>query len=553
VLRLDNQLIDVESSGSPCLHEGKPEIQVVFRDITERKRAEEALQASEQRFRSLIENSWDAVALFAADGTILYSSPSQMRILGYASEHLLGRNALELVCPEDRESVRELLRESLQKPGQGVKAQAQFRHQDGSWRDLEGTFTNLLHEPSVNAIVNNYRDVTARRQAEEERRKLEAQVLHAQKLESLGVLAGGIAHDFNNLLTGILGYASLARMQLPPGSPVLPMLQEIERGGERAADLAQQMLAYSGRGKFAIRTIALDTLVGEMSNLLQTVVSKKAILHLDLAPALIDGDVTQIRQVVMNLITNASDALGGQEGVILVRTGSRHCDRTVLRSPYLPDDLPEGAYAYVQVCDSGCGMSEDTLRKIFDPFFTTKSTGRGLGLAAVLGIVRGHRGTLQVSSSPGQGATFEMLLPLATAANAAPAAVSAQEARPRGKGLILVVDDEEGVRSFVRRVLESAGFQVRVASDGREGVAVFEQYREEVRGVVLDLTMPHMDGLEVAQRLNGVRLGVPILLMSGYNEQEIAARFDEIDVVGLIQKPFRQDDLLARVCQMLPE
>jgi PAS domain S-box-containing protein len=681
--RLDSQLIDVESSGAPCLHQGRPAIQVIFRDITERKHAEEARRESEARYRAIFDNAVEGLFQTSPEGSFLKLNPALARIYGYESpEEVIAQfkdiGSQLYVDPNRRQEFIRLIEaqgtvkafefeirrkngsrawvsestravhdaagsllwyegtvediterknaeEALRQREASLRMSQQIAH-IGSWDwdmttqqvtcsdelyriygitpdQFDGSLAaavafihpddraRIQHhvngmlagaEPSAveyrvaqaggavrdvwakgevirdssgkpQRMIGIVMDVTERKRAEEERRQLEAQILHAQKLESLGVLAGGIAHDFNNLLTAILGFASLARKQLPADDPVIPLLQEIERGGERAADLAQQMLAYSGRGKFVIRTIALDTLVREMSTFLQTVVSKKAILHLDLAPALIEGDITQIRQVVMNLITNASDALECQEGVIAVHTGARHCDRAALRSPYLPEELPEGAYAFIEVRDSGCGMSEETLPRIFDPFFTTKSTGRGLGLAAVLGIVRGHRGTLQVSSSSGQGTTFEVLIPLATATRADPLAGSGGEARSRQKGMILVVEDEESVRSLARRVLEQAGFQVQVACHGREGVAVFAQYQDKIRGVVLDLTMPHMDGLEVAQRLKALRPGVPILLMSGYNDQEIAKRLAEIGVAGFLQKPFRPSDLITRVCQMLAE
>jgi PAS domain S-box-containing protein len=395
-------------------------------------------------------------------------------------------------------------------------------------------------------IIGTVTDISERKNAEEQRRNLEAQIQHAQNLESLGVLAGGVAHDFNNLLTGVLGYASLARKHLSPSSQAEPMLQEIERGAERAADLAQQMLAYSGPGKFIVRTIPLDALVGEMSKLLQTVVSKKAALQLDLLPAIIDGDATQVRQVVMNLITNASDALGGREGIIAVRTGVRWCERSSLAWRHLPNELPEGTYAFVEVQDRGCGMTEETLQRIFDPFFTSKFAGRGLGLAAVLGIVRGHHGTIQVASSLGKGTKFQVLFPRSTAAESAAPVVSTTLTQPKAKGTILVVEDEESVSEFVRLVLEEAGFQVRVAAHGREGLKAFELNYREVVGVVLDLTMPEMDGLELAHRIRHMRTGVPILLMSGYSELETLTRLAEIGAAGFLQKPIRPDELITR-------
>jgi len=387
-------------------------------------------------------------------------------------------------------------------------------------------------------------NVTETRKTEEARRKLEARLLQAQKLESLAVLAGGVAHDFNNLLTAMLGNASLAQPLVPPGSEVQRMLREIEVAARRAGDLARQMLAYSGRGRFVIEALRVDAIVGEMAKLLETAVANKVGIRLQLKPAPVMGDATQIRQIVMNLITNASEALGG-EGEIVLRTGTRRMSAAELQSPHLHQDLPEGRYSWIEVQDSGCGMSAETLARIFDPFFTTKFTGRGLGLAAVLGIVRGHGGTIQVDSTPGKGTTFRLLIPC-TAAAAAEAAESRPEAGSwRGTGTVLVVEDEAGVRSFACAALERAGFQVRQARNGREGLKIFEKHPGEFRAVLLDLTMPRLDGSAVLQRLHGLRPDLPVLLMSGYSEPDLPGRPGGLHPSAFIAKPFRGPDLIA--------
>jgi C4-dicarboxylate-specific signal transduction histidine kinase len=256
-------------------------------------------------------------------------------------------------------------------------------------------------------------EIAERKREEEERRLLERQIQHAQKLESLGVLAGGIAHDFNNLLVGILGNAGLALMRLAPDDPTRPTVEAIHASAMRAAELTKQMLAYSGRGKFVVQPVSLTDVVAEMSELLGASITKKAAVEFDFAPDLppIEADATQIRQVVMNLITNASEAIGEGSGRITLRTGVVRADRALFASTHLDDDLPEGDYAFMEVADTGCGMDEETRAKIFDPFFTTKFMGRGLGLAAVLGIVRGHRGTIRVTSAPGEGTTVSVYLP----------------------------------------------------------------------------------------------------------------------------------------------
>ncbi len=316
---------------------------------------------------------------------------------------------------EDRERVvaewRAVVRDRRE-----LKIDCRFQARGGKVTWLHCTGTPLRDDGAIEGYVGMVVDITERMRAEEERRHLEAEQQHVQKLESLGILAGGIAHDFNNLLTTMLGYSNLALMQLPHESVACPLLFEIEQAARRAAELTQQMLAYSGKGKFVVEQVGLDGLVQEMAVLLETVVAKKAILRLELEPATIEGDAAQLRQIVLNLITNASDALEGESGVIHLRTGRRRVDAAFLRSPLAPPltpplDLPAGDYAFVEVEDDGCGMSEELLGKIFDPFFSTKFTGRGLGLAAVLGIVRGHGGTIKLSSTPRQGTCFQVFFP----------------------------------------------------------------------------------------------------------------------------------------------
>jgi len=527
---------------------------VNYRDVSDRRRAERALGASEALRAAMLGAAIDAVICIDHESHILEFNDAAERIFGYTRGAVLGKRLTEVVIPPTLRAQgmsRYLTTGAESVIGRRIELRAM--RSDGSEFPVELAISRIPGDGPPK-FVGYVRDITEQKAAEDERRRFEAQLLHAQKLESLGLLAGGIAHDFNNLLTAILGYASLARMELPSTSPIVPLLEEIERGGERAADLAQQMLAYSGRGRFLVRTFEMDSLVKEMTQLLTTVVSKKADLRLELGRAPIDGDVTQMRQVVMNLITNASDALRTMEGRITLRTGARFCERATLRSPYVPEELQPGRYCFLEVEDTGCGMTEETLRRMFDPFFSTKSAGRGLGLASVLGIVRTHRGTLRVSSRPGHGTRFEILVPASTAEvrDTAPV-VLARPSRARRTGTILVVDDEASVRAFAKLVLENAGFTVRVAAHGGEAVAEFDPGGDDISGMLLDLTMPHMDGLEVARRLRRLRRRVPILVMSGYNESDIARRFTDVGVTGFIKKPFSPDELVAAVSQMLPE
>jgi signal transduction histidine kinase/CheY-like chemotaxis protein len=399
------------------------------------------------------------------------------------------------------------------------------------------------------------RSIAERDSAEEERRKIEAQVLQTQKLESLGVLAGGIAHDFNNLLTGVLGHASLAMELLPAAAPAFPLIERVERAALRAAELTRQMLAYVGRGVLSVEPLDLNQVVTEMVDLLDVSRSKKATLEYHLADALpaIEADAANIRQVVMNLITNASEALGDGCGTISVATGVRQCDEPYLHESWLHESLPAGPYVFLEIVDTGCGMDRQTLQRIFDPFFTTKFTGRGLGLAAVLGIVRRHRGAIKVESTPSSGTTVRVLFPLAKLPSAAPADKTLPAEARSANGTVLVVDDEPEVLEVARLSLTHLGFRVLCAADGRAALEVFRAHAREIDAVLLDLSMPHMSGEQVYEELRRVRPELPVVLASGHPEQELAERFAGTGHVGFLQKPYHASALAKKLRQVMTD
>ena len=376
--------------------------------------------------------------------------------------------------------------------------------------------------------------------AEAERARMETRLRDTQKFESLGVLAGGVAHDFNNLLTSILGNASLARLDLPPRSPVESSLERIEQTSLRAAELCKQMLAYAGKGRFVVQPVNLSDMVKDTAHLLHVSISKKIMLKFELAPGLppVSGDASQLRQIVMNLVINAAEAIGDNPGAIALRTGLVRADRRYLADLQPAASLPEGDYLFIEVSDTGCGMTPEVQARIFEPFFTTKFTGRGLGLAAVLGIVRGHHGALRVSSELGKGTTFKLLLPATPDAVVAAQTPMPQTKTWRGSGRVLLADDEETVRAVVSRSLENLGFTVTTAADGREAAQLFEAEPEAFTLVVLDFTMPHMNGAEAFARMQQIRPTVRVLLMSGFSEPQATLNLAGKGLAGFLQKPF---------------
>lgn len=540
--RKDGRLIDVEVStqyrpidGGQCV--------TFLQDITERKSMEEAMRFT----RVSVENASDAVFWVTPDARIVDVNRAACSILGYTREELLELSVFE-IDPNYNPDFWPSHFNELKTQGT-IKFETEQRAKDGHMVPVEivANYVCMGDEERSCAFV---RDITERRHAEAERRYLEKQILHAQKLESLGVLAGGIAHDFNNILMAIIGNADLALMRINKESPAVENLRSIEQASARAADLAKQMLAYSGKGKFVVESLDMNALIEESLHMLEVSISKKAILRFNLTPHLpsVEADATQIRQIVINLVINASEAIGDRSGVIAISTGCMDCDRGYLKDVWLDENLNDGLYVYFEVADTGCGMDRETIARIFDPFFTTKFTGRGLGMAAVLGIVRGHKGAIKVYSEPGKGTSFKIILP----ASGRPAAIFNENSVTndwKGEGTVLLVDDEETVRGIGTALLKELGFDVITACDGGEAVDIFRK-KQDIVLVLLDLTMPHMDGEQCFRELRLIKPDVRVIMSSGYNEQEVTQKFVGKGLTGFIQKPYKLSllkDTLAKI------
>ena len=536
----------------------------ITRDITQVKHAAKELREAQLRLIDHVENSPLAVIEWDPDFRIGRWAGQAAAIFGWNSEEVSGRHFGEFafVHPDDQALVNNVVARLLD--GRDRRNTVTNRNLTKSGGVVHTMWQNsVLHDSSgrIISILSLVQDVTDRVVAEEagrkaaaERRALDRKLQETQKLESLGILAGGIAHDFNNLLGAVLGNASLARMDLAQDSPGQPFLAQIEIAAHRAAELCKQMLAYSGKGHFVVRQLDLNALIEDTTRLLQVSISKRAVLQFQLAASLpaVLGDATQLRQVVMNLVINASEALGDTSGFISLSTGVTRADRAYLAGTFFAPDLPEGDYVFLEIADTGAGMPPEVLGRIFDPFYTTKFTGRGLGLAAVLGIVRGHEGALTAASERGRGTTFRILLPCATGPADEPVPVVPSTPRWRGTGVALVADDEESVRATVARMLEMIGFTTELAEDGQIAVDIFRAAPQRFSLVVLDLTMPHMDGEEAFRQIRALRPDTRVLLTSGFNEQQAIERFTGQGLAGFLQKPFTVSALREKLQQILP-
>jgi len=549
----DGRRVWLEIHEAPVVVDGKTVAIVgAASDVTERHRAEQALRESEDRYRHLFEMESDAIILVEdSTGRILEVNPAASALYGYSREEFLRKNIADLLA--EPEAVK-MLDDRIC----SVRPVPRHRRKDGTVFPVEisGRYfrwqERLVHIATV-------RDITERRRVEDERLEMERRLLHAQKLESLGVLAGGIAHDFNNLLMAILGNLDLALLDVSSLSPARFSIEQAKQAARRAADLTRQMLAYSGKGRFVTRPVSLSELVQENAHLLKAAISKTVTLSLNLDRDLpsIMADPGQMQQVIMNLITNASEAIGNATGVVSLTTGIEDSDGEYLNRSSLEEKPPAGRYVYLEVTDTGCGMSQDTKHRLFDPFFSTKFTGRGLGMSAVSGIVHGHQGAIIVTSDVDRGSTIRVLFPAFTPKVAVVVPHERRHARRETaepaaplSGVILLVDDEEIVLNLCRNILERLGFRVLVATNGDEAVRAYGAHAGEIDCVLLDLTMPQLDGVAAFAELQRVRSDVKVILSSGYSQEEATRRFQGRGLAGFIQKPYEVQslrDVLERV------
>jgi PAS domain S-box-containing protein len=492
-----------------------------------------ALAESESHYRALYDQALNPIMVADGEGRYLDANHAALAFLDCSREELAGRSVWSFAPSE------ELARLHAEHAPDETPLTIEAPHVVGG--RIKTLLLNIVpvSQGGRTVLFGIGQDITERKEAEQRRLEMERQLLQAQKLESLGVLAGGIAHDFNNLLAAILGNLELALMELPPGSQVHESLHEAMSASRRAADLTRQMLAYSGKGRFLLSDLDLSALVQENAHMLRVALPRSATLQLDLAHNLprIRADAGQIQQVVMNLIINAAEALERAAGVVSLATGQEEYGAEALGHSRTAEKPAPGRYVWLSVTDTGCGMSAETLQRMFDPFFTSKETGRGLGTSAVLGIVHGHKGAIWVESTPGRGTTVRVAFPMLPPEKAsAPAAARATNARL--SGVILVVDDEEMVRNLCCTVLERMGLTAIPAADGEEACALYAARAGEIDGVLLDLTMPGMDGADTLEELRRIDPGVKALLCSGFGEQAVSERLAGVGFTGFVQKPF---------------
>lgn len=518
-------------------------------ELSVRKQVEEAIHFQAR----LLDAVEEAVIAVDCDATIIYWNRGAELLYGWSTTEAVGQNFALIFGSIPAEHVRP----NIERLCAGIpwSGEVQVQRRDSTVFPVLMTNSPISERGILTGGVSISIDITERKRAEEERLKFERKLLETQKLESLGVLAGGIAHDFNNLLMTILGNASLALLDLESNTPARQSIAQIELAAQHAADLTRQMLAYAGKAPFIIQTVDLNAVVEEMTPLLQVSIPKSAALRYNLAPELppVEVDAAQIRQVVMNLVINAAQALGSKNGLISITSGVQFADQAYLSETYLAPNLREGQYVYVEVSDTGSGMDAETRSRIFEPFFTTKPTGHGLGLAAVLGVVRGHNGALKVYSEEGRGSTFKCLLPAAV--GTVTGALTGQQStmKWRGSGTVLVVDDEASVRAVAARILEHYGFNVLVAADGPDAIEIFREQAERIVCVLLDMTMPQLDGEAVFRTVQQIKPGTRVVLMSGYTEQDVTVQFAGKGLAGFLAKPFTVDELRSKLREVLGE
>ena len=552
-IRTDGKIINVEVMASMINYAGKPASLVVFKDITERKASEIKLEHSEESYKDLFNNAIDSIYIQDENGIFLDVNQGAVDMYGYTKKFLIGKTPDILAAPgkNDMEMVKNCLAKALK----GESQQFEF------WgkRKTGEIFPKIVRLSrgkffGKNVIYAFSLDISERKRAEEERFIIEAQIRHTQKLESLGILAGGIAHDFNNLLTGILGNAGLARMEVTPGNPVLNSIKNIETTAIRAADLCNQLLAYSGKGKFLILPININNVIKEMTKLLEASLPKKIRIKYVLSKELpvIEVDVSQIRQIIMNLILNASDSIGNKEGIITISTGvSEELSKKKGANFFLMENIKPGKYVHFEITDNGKGIDKKLTERIFDPFFTTKSNGKGLGLSAVIGIVKSHGGLISIKSEKNKGTEFRICIPESVKVPIDDGFEHLSSKKWEGEGTILVADDERSIRTLCSKILERSGFKVITAVNGNDAIRKFTDHSDEIVLVLIDMTMPEKNGIEVMREITAIQPGIKAILSSGYTKNEAIENFSRLGFREFLPKPYSPEKLINMVKDIL--
>jgi two-component system cell cycle sensor histidine kinase/response regulator CckA len=510
-----------------------------IRDLTRQRQTERELSRAGERL-SVVQRAVNAGTWEIDTRTgLIYPSAELVELFGgSATAHGRIEDWLSMMHPEDRDRVHRAVREAVRSRRE-LRIQFRIiRKGEVRWVTALGSAVGSEGERMMGITI----DTTEIQKAEEV-------VRQTARLESIGRLAGGVAHDFNNLLAGILGGASFIDETLPEDHPGRAMLEVVIRSSERAAHLTNQLLAYAGKASFTLRCVDLSKIVQDAAPLLSGSISARVELVVQTGwdLPLIEADANQVRETVLNLVTNASEAIGDRHGSIRIRTGVERLDRPAVLERFGNELLSPGRFVYLEVCDSGEGMNPEVRRRIFEPFYTTKFTGRGLGLSAVEGIVRAHHGAIEVLSEPGRGSTFRIFYPV----SAREVDAAAQVEAGRGARLVLVIDDEEAVRNIVRAALARDGYSVIAAADGITGLELLRQHRDQVSLVILDIGMPGMGGPEVYEQFMREGITVPVLITSGYSEDEAMRRIPGVHTSCFIQKPFSVQDLSALIGRLI--
>ncbi len=516
---------------------------------------EHDMDQSEQKYRFIADNITDMIWMTDMTFSLTYVSPSVETLCGFKPEEAIGLQLHDRMTESSLEKAMKWIPEALvssnlnEKQDNSLRMELDFIHKNGNHVTTETIITLLQNEDGENiGLLGVSRNISSRRKTDPLLKQKDFRIQENQKLESLRHMAGGVAHDFNNLLTGIMGNVSLALMDLNPESPIYDFLKDVEHSAFQASELAMQMLAYSGKGRVIKAPLHVTETINSMRHIINATMNLGTTLSYRLHEmnTFIEADSVQFQQLVLNLVTNAVEAVGRRNGEIIIETGEKHCDRDFLSATLIDEDLPEGSYAFVKVSDSGAGMDPATLSRIFDPFFSTKFTGRGLGLATVIGIIRGHSGTITVDSSLGKGSVFTAFFPVMESG-------SKELEIPESKystvttHTVLIADDESVVRRMMERTLSRNGMEIFTASNGFEAIAKYQKHKENIDLIILDLTMPKMGGEQALEELRHLGCKIPILLTSGYNRNIVLERFQGKTISGFLQKPFSSQELVEQV------